>query len=127
MVKFQRVGALATLVSAIALAGGALAQDQSATAEDAPAPVCELKGQNGMVSMLLCPAGLEAAAYAEEGRIACEGRAPCGAWIWTDAAAIPAEAPDSHDKLPKESVRAAAAIWVNDKSELMMFRKDASE
>ena len=78
-----------------------------------------------MVSMLLCPEGLEPDVLAEEGKIACDGRAPCGAWVWTDAAAIPAEAPDAHDKLPKESVQQAIAIWVNDNSELMMLKKAA--
>jgi hypothetical protein len=101
-----------------------MAQDQP-DADDAPAePACELKGENGMVSMLLCPEELEAEQYAAEGRIACEGRAPCGAWIWTDVAAVPAEAPDAHDKLPKESVQKAVAIWVNDNQQLMMLKKE---
>lgn len=96
-------------------------------AADGYVPVCEIKGSNGMVTMLQCPEGLDAAAYAEEGRIACEGRAPCGAWIWIDEAAIPEVAPVSHDKLPKESIREAVAIWVNDNSELMMFEKKVTD
>lgn len=126
MTRIPKFFAIATLAGALAPWSGATAQDQTDTA-DAPAePVCELKGENGMVSMLLCPEGLEAEAYAAEGRIACEGRAPCGAWIWTNAEAIPAEAPDAHDKLPKESVQQAIAIWVNDTAQLMMLQKETT-
>jgi len=95
-----------------------------AMAQDEYAPVCELKGTNGMVTMLLCPDGLEIEALAEEGRIACDGRKPCGAWIWTDVDAIPEEVPDSHDKLPKESIQQALAIWVNEKENLIALTKE---
>lgn len=61
---------------AVALAAGSALP---ATAEEDYVPVCEIKGSNGMVTMLLCPEGLEAAALADEGRIACDERMPCGA------------------------------------------------
>ena len=59
----------------VALAFGAL----PALAEDA-APACEKKGENGMVTMLLCPEGLSQEQMAAEGRAACGDRKPCGAW-----------------------------------------------
>lgn len=109
---------------AVALAAGSALP---ATAKDDYVPVCEAKGSNGMVTMLLCPEGLEAEALADEGRIACDGRRPCGAWIWSEAAAIPEEAPDSHDKLPKESVQQALAIWVNEAEQLIALGREQRE
>ncbi|MGP6087726.1 hypothetical protein [Antarctobacter jejuensis] len=126
MVKTQRFTGLAALLGLAGLATGVMAQDQTDPVVETAEPACELKGENGMVSMLLCPAGLDSAAYADEGRIACEARAPCGAWIWINADAVPEEAPDAHDKLPKESVRQAVAIWINDKQELMVLKKEAA-
>lgn len=92
----------------------------SAPAE-AETNMCETIGSNGMVSLVLCPPGLEPEAWRGAGLAACEGRAPCGAWIWDDVAAMPESAPASHDKLSPEQVRAAKAIWVNDKNELMIL------
>lgn len=92
-------------------------------AQDDYTPVCEGKGSNGMVSMLLCPEGLDDNALANEGRAICQERKPCGAWVWTDAAFIPLEAPDEHNKLPKESVRNALAIWVNEAEQLVSLTK----
>lgn len=97
----------------------------SAVAQESPA--CTEKGTNGMVTMLLCPEGLDEADLAAEGRAVCGARKPCGAWIWTDAAMIPANAPDSHDKLPKEAVRNAVAIWVNEAEQLISVTQDKAE
>ena len=80
-----------------------------------------------MVTMLLCPAELEAEAYAAAGQDACGSRMPCGAWIWIDEAAIPAEAPGSHDELPRSSVQSAVAVWVNEKSELILLERNEAE
>ena len=125
MNTFDRGRTRAVVVGLVLAASGAAAQTDDGT--DAVAPLCELKGANGMVAMLLCPEDLSEQAYADEGRIACDGRAPCGAWIWTDAAVIPDEAPDAHDKLPPESVRAAVAIWLNDNAQLMMLEQASSD
>ncbi|WP_135504602.1 hypothetical protein [Roseovarius aestuariivivens] len=98
-----------------------------ALADEDYAPVCELKGTNGMVTMLLCPEGLQPETLAQEGKAACDGRKPCGAWVWTDASAIPEEAPDAHDKLPKASVQQALAIWMNEAEQLISLAKETSE
>ena len=98
-----------------------------AMAEDEYVPVCEAKGSNGMVTMLLCPEGLESAALADEGRIACDGRMPCGAWMWVDADAIPEQAPASHDELPKDSIQEALAIWVNETGQLIALGREKEE
>lgn len=105
----------------------ALAQEDNAGEDEPYELVCEARGSNGMVSMLLCPEGLSSDALAEEGRAICDGRAPCGAWVWTDAGFVPPEAPDAHDKLPKESVQNALAIWVHDTGQLITLREAASE
>lgn len=118
MRRIREIVVLAVLGTAGA-AGAALAQEAE--------PRCEGRGENGMVSLLLCPEGLEAEDYAAEGRIACDGRKPCGAWIWLQAEAVPAEAPDAHDKLPRASVQQAVAIWVNESEKLMMLERQAGD
>jgi len=95
-----------------------------ATAQEAAEnPVCQVMGENGMVTLLLCPEGLNQELLASEGVAACNGRLPCGAWIWTDATMVPAEAPDSHDKLTQAAVRSAIAIWVGERSQLIQLQK----
>lgn len=128
MFCIQKFIAIAALLGSASIATGVIAQSSDdQTGSDVPVqPTCDFMGANGMVSMLLCPETLDPEDYAAEGRIACEGRAPCGAWIWTDAAAVPEKAPDAHDKLPKESVRQAVAIWVNDNEQLMMLKKETT-
>lgn len=111
------------LASALCGAGMAF----PALADEDAAPVCEHKGTNGMVTMLLCPEGLELEKLANEGKAACDGRMPCGAWIWTDASFIPEEAPDAHDKLSQESVQNALAIWVNEDQKIITLERTARE
>ena len=106
---------------------GVLMAAVPAMAQEDYTPVCEGKGTNGMVSMLLCPDGLSEDHLANEGRAICAERKPCGAWVWTDAAFVPLEAPDAHDKLPKESVKNALAIWVNESEQLISLKGDGSE
>ena len=86
--------------------------------------LCETKGSNGMVALVLCPPGLDQSAWKDAGVAACDTRAPCGAWIWEDASAMPETAPERHDQLMPEEVRAAKAIWVNEKSELMVLEQN---
>lgn len=85
---------------------------------------CENKGTNGMVSIVLCPTGLDYDAWKEAGEAACGARQPCGAWIWDNPLEVPASAPARHDELPGASVRTAKAIWVNEKSELLVLKKN---
>ncbi|MGI9389518.1 MAG: hypothetical protein ACR2O1_05615 [Boseongicola sp.] len=84
---------------------------------------CTEMGTNGMVTMLLCPTDLDDEVLAEEGRIACGDRKPCGAWLWTDAAAIPETAPANHDDLPESAIQSAIAVWVNESGNLITIRR----
>jgi hypothetical protein len=87
------------------------------------AQACEMKGQNGMVTLVLCPAGLSPEAIAEEGKRICGDTMPCGAWVWTDAADVPAEAPDSHEKLTQAQITSAVAVWMNETGQLVVLEK----
>ncbi len=113
-----RIGFLAAITCA---ACAAFAQESDY------APVCTHEGTNGMVTMLLCPENMTVEDYAEEGRAACGERKPCGAWIWTDMGLVPEEAPDSHDKLPKESIQGSKAIWMNELDQLITLTPAAED
>lgn len=99
-----------------ASASPALAQDNT----------CEAKGTNGMVTLVLCPPGLDQDAWKAAGEAACGLRKPCGAWIWDEATKVPVFVPDRHDKLPKEAVQSAKAIWVNEQQSLMVIDKESN-
>lgn len=106
------------------LAGLALGMGMLPTlASGEPAGQCSSEGSNGMVTAVLCPTGLDEAAWQEAGKAACGDRMPCGAWIWDDTANLPAEIPDSHDKLPGDSVKTALAIWMNERDQLIVIAK----
>ncbi|WP_108836969.1 hypothetical protein [Tateyamaria sp. Alg231-49] len=105
---------------ATALSLGTAAASQQLPEE----PLCENKGQNGMVTMLLCPTGLTTEALAGEGKLACGDRFPCGAWIWTNASDVPGQTPDSHEKLPQDAISAAIGIWVNEDNQLLTINAD---
>jgi hypothetical protein len=78
---------------------------------------CVHRDTNGMVTLVICPPGLPVEALGEAGDAACGDRRPCAAWIWDDAAVVPAAAPDTHEALGAETIAAAVAIWVaEDKS-----------
>ena len=87
---------------------------------------CEAKGTNGMVTLVLCPPGLDQEAWKAAGEAACGTRKPCGAWIWDEVSNVPLITPDSHDKLPKNAVRSAKAIWVNEQESLMVLDKQSN-
>ena len=84
---------------------------------------CTEQGSNGMVTAVLCPAGLAAEDWRAAGDAACNGRLPCGAWIWDDAAHVPAPLPDSHDALGVEAITAAVAIWVAEDQSLITLER----
>lgn len=105
-----------TGVALALIAAPAMAQDSQ----------CEAKGTNGMVTLVLCPPGLDEEAWKTAGTEACGARMPCGAWIWDDSANVPLIAPDSHDKLSKKAVQTAKAIWVNETQSLMVIDKQTN-
>ena len=85
-----------------------------AIAEDEYAPVCEHKGSNGMVTMMLCPEGLKLEQLAKEGQMVCGDRKPCGVWIWENEADVPDEAPNSHDKLTEKQITSSRGVWMHE-------------
>lgn len=105
---------IGALVAGVLFCGAAAAQDQ---------PQCEMRGTNGMVTLLLCPEGLSNEDFVREGKLACGERKPCGAWIWTDEAQVPAEAPESHDKLPPEAIRSSHGVWMNEIGQMVTLQK----
>lgn len=117
-VIFMRCIVLATALI-ICTAGRGYSQEN----ETANSLVCEHKGTNGMVTMLLCPEGLDFEALVDEGRGVCEDRKPCGAWIWSNAEFIPDVTPDAHNKLPKLSVQNAVGVWINEQEQFLSIQK----
>ncbi len=115
----------AALALLLALGPGAASAQDTDTPE-LPAG-CEMRGTNGMVTAVLCPAGLAGEDWKAAGEAACADRRPCGAWIWDDAAAIPATLPDSHDALPVEAITAAVAIWVAEDQSLITLERVTSD
>ncbi len=99
-------------------------------AQTAPEPdadyqqTCEVRGHNGMVTLVLCPAVLSAEAFRQEGILACDGRLPCGAWFWTDPAVVPAEAPARHDELDPVAIQASVGIWMNELNQYISVDKE---
>lgn len=86
---------------------------------------CTTQDRNEMVLILLCPDTLDAQQMAEEGRAACGGQLPCGAWIWTAEGDLPTETPPSHDMLPPDAIAAARAIWVDEDEQLILLAKES--
>ena len=110
-----------TMILAVAMlwtADHVVAQDATAS------PVCETRGVNGMVTLLLCPEGLSLEEFADEGRMACGDRLPCGAWIWTDENQVPLVAPSRHDELRANEVRSAKAIWMAEQNSLITLEQN---
>ena len=92
-------------------------------AEAQKASTCEVRDTSGMVTLVLCPPGLDTDALRAAGVAACKGRMPCGAWIWDSPARMPTTAPDRHDALPPEAIAAAKAIWVEESQSLITLEK----
>lgn len=109
---------LLMLALSVGLTSTVLAEDWTA---------CEAKGTNGMVTVVLCPPGLDDEAWQQAGRAACGERKPCGAWIWDDVETLPGDIPDSHDKLAPEDVRNARAVWMNERQELYLIEKETGK
>ncbi len=104
------------LILAALLALGATpaaAQDSGTAAAPDPA-ACEVRDVNGMITVVVCPPGLNAVGWQAAGRIACADRQPCLAWIWDDAEKAPETAPETSEGLGGEAIVSAVGVWVND-------------
>jgi hypothetical protein len=67
-----------------------------------------------MITVVVCPPGLNAVGWQAAGRIACADRQPCLAWIWDNAEKAPATAPETSEGLGGAAIVAAVGVWVND-------------
>lgn len=90
------------------------ARGEAAGEGAAGAAECTVRDRNGMITLVICPPGLDAAALQRAGQAACDGRRPCLAWIWDDPEAVPAVAPPTSEELGGEALAAARAVWVED-------------
>lgn len=106
----------------LSLAGGVLFATELA-ALDAEAGLCEQKTASTIISIVICPEGLTLEQLAGAGKAFCDGRMPCGAWIWSDPASAPEEAPENHDGLTKEEVTSAVGVWVAEQSQFISIEK----
>jgi hypothetical protein len=106
----------ATLALLLALGPAAAAADEMPAA-------CEARGHAGMVTLVLCQPGLEVEVWKAAGDAACDGRLPCGAWIWDYAAHLPQTVPERHDDLPEPAILSAVAIWVAEDQSLITLER----
>ncbi len=65
-----------------------------------------------IISIAICPTGLDTEQLADVGRAICGDVVPCGVWVWDDPEALPAEAPENHDGLAQEEIVSARGVWV---------------
>ena len=117
--------ALAALAfAALAAPLPAAGQEASTTTEaGSGSSDCETRSSSGIIRILLCGEGVDAEELAEAGRAACDGALPCGAWFYTSADKLPAEAPENHDGLPPEQVRTARGVYVAESDLLIEISK----
>ena len=73
---------------------------------------CRETSATTIISVLVCPSGLEDATLAEAGRAVCGAALPCGAWIWTDDSFAPPSAPENHDGLTKAQILSSRGVWI---------------
>ena len=93
----------------------ALGVTPAASQETAPDPAaCEVRDTNGMITVVICPPGLNAVGWQAAGRIACADRQPCLAWIWDDPEQAPETAPETSEGLGGAAIVSAVGVWVND-------------
>jgi hypothetical protein len=84
---------------------------------------CTVRDSTGMITLVICPPGLDAADLQLAGQAACDGREPCLAWIWDDPEVVPAEAPPTSEELGGEALAAARAVWVQDDRQLISMEQ----
>lgn len=104
---------LRVAVAAVAMLGASIASAQA----------CRTVATSNAIAVVVCPASADSSALRQAGITACDGKTPCNAWIWDDAAKAPTSAPLKDSDLPKEQAGSARAIWVADANELIVVRR----
>jgi len=107
----MRISSSLLAVALLGLSGSAFAQ------------ACATQDSSEQLALVLCGKSADQAALKAAGMAACKGKKVCNAWIWDDAAKLPAKAPATDKDLPKSATGAARAIWINDSQTLMELRK----
>ncbi len=110
------------IASVLSLVGGALFVTDLA-AQETKAAQCEQKAASKVISIVICPKDLSLEQLAEAGKTFCDQRLPCGAWIWSDQASAPEEAPENHDGLTKAEVTSAVGVWIAEQSQFISIEK----
>lgn len=87
------------------------------------ADACSVKDRSERLALVICPAGSSQAQLRQAGEAACAGKQVCNAWIWENAAQVPAKAPAMDTELPKTATGAARAVWMQDAGQLMELRR----
>ena len=80
---------------------------------------CLVRDHNALVTVVICPAGLDQPDWREAGVEACGARKPCAAWIWDDPKKAPEITPPTPTDMSREEIVSAVAIWVNETSQLI--------
>lgn len=95
----------------------------STAAQDTGATQCTQSAASDIISVVICPAGLDDVELAEAGKTFCAERLPCGAWIWTNAADAPETAPENHDGLTQAQVTSSVGVWVAEQEQFISIEK----
>lgn len=99
----------------------------SASAQDAGAAAmpdaCRVVDQSQVIATVLCAPGGDQQLWVAAGEAACDGRLPCGAWIWDSADQMPAKAPENHDGLTPAEITASKGVWVAEKKMFIAIDK----
>jgi hypothetical protein len=120
------LGACALLLSALLPAQGtqpAPSAQPGAEVVSVGSVQCTIRSRSQRLVLLLCPAGLDREALQLAGENACKPRVTCNAWIWDDAARMPAVAPATDAELPKHLTAQAVAVWAQDSKSLVIVRQ----
>lgn len=88
-------------------------------AQETDAGVCQQNSATKIISVLICPAKVSLEEMVEAGKAACGERLPSGAWVWSDAEAAPATAPENHAGLTEAQVTGSKGVWVAEKSQFV--------
>ncbi len=79
---------------------------------ETPPHDCTEQSATTIISVVLCPAGLETEDFAEVGKAICGTALPCGVWMWEDEARMPEAAPENHDGLTQDNIAGSSGVWV---------------
>lgn len=92
---------------------------QTANADEVIDHQCTQSSSTDVISIVICPEDVSMEEMVAAGRSFCDGRLPCGAWVWSDASMAPEEAPENHDGLTQEQVTSSKGVWVAEQEQFI--------